>query len=164
MCICFLQTWDLRGPHQYCAAQAGHWPAQCSAMDAGSSGSIFFSQTMRCMPEAWHIPPTNRCANATPASNRPGLCGETDDDPGNCADDSRGSWRIRRHPDRSKGEVRDLADCIAKCCSCQRCNYVSFSTAPEHMECSWYESCDKLEPSPPTGDYVSCGDPSSYPA
>lgn len=55
----------------------------------------------------------------------------------------------------SKGEVRDLADCAAKCCSCAQCNFVSISTADAHMECSWYRACDVLQPSPPTGDYLT---------
>ena len=119
-----------------------------------TADAFFSSPALRCLPNVKRTQPVSRCSNMTRAP-RPGLCDTTEDDVGDCTTGSSGSWRVRHHPDASKGEVRDLDDCIAKCCSCDQCNFVSISTARAHMECSWYHACDDLQPSPPTGGYLT---------
>ena len=54
--------------------------------------------------------------------------------------------------------ITTLADCAAKVKSCSNANYISFSLAPDHQDCSWYAKCDmsRLAKPPPSGrDYQS---------
>ena len=80
-----------------------------------------------------------------------GYCAPTDGR-GSCATGDKGSWSTRG------GDIRSMADCIAKCRACARCRYVSLSLARAHRDCSWFHSCDlrRLYPPPGTGpDYTS---------
>ena len=56
---------------------------------------------------------------------------------GDCAHGTSGSW-----PLSSLGGKHDLAACVSFCKErCARCNFISFSDAPGHEECSWYAQC-----------------------
>jgi hypothetical protein len=82
---------------------------------------------------------------------RAGLCAPTSGRSGHgCTSSTSGFWEAR-----SNG-IRSMADCVAKCQSCQNCRFVSFSRARAHDDCSWYQRCDlgALMPPPDTGrDY-----------
>ena len=45
----------------------------------------------------------------------------------------KGNWGLRRRG------IDDLAGCVARCRTCARCRFVSFSLA--HDECGWFHSC-----------------------
>ena len=60
-----------------------------------------------------------------------GFCGYTNFDEGNCNTSEWGAWHF----------TGPITSCIAKCHSCERCRYVSFSHTNE--DCSWYFSCDR---------------------
>ena len=128
------------------------WTASPVVMLPGN-GSTFFLPSMRCLPKAAPLNP-GHCVNVTLAASQPGHCGATEDERGDCDLGDQGSWRIRHPPDTTQGEVRGLHECIAKCCACKHCNFVSISTARAHRECSWHRSCD-LQASPPTGMYFT---------
>ena len=51
--------------------------------------------------------------------------------------------------------IKTLAECVAKVKSCKNANYVSFSLAEDHQDCSWYSHCDWKELSKPGGNYMS---------
>jgi hypothetical protein len=62
-----------------------------------------------------------------------GYCARTLD-AGNCEGGDSGSWPARM------SKIESIADCAARCLSCHRCEYVSFSAPLD--DCSWYHQCD----------------------
>ena len=76
-----------------------------------------------------------------------GYCETTTYNSGDCAVDSKGSFRWPigdRHawPDLSdyEREIAGMQDCMLQCLQCARCDLVSFSRT--ERDCSWYSNCD----------------------
>ena len=66
----------------------------------------------------------------------PGFCGQTTWATG-CNASASGAWKAKDH------KITTLAQCIANCESCPRCNFASFSATNDGTgDCSWYASCD----------------------
>lgn len=61
-----------------------------------------------------------------------GYCDGTDDGPSDCEKGEKGMWQL-------SGELQGVGDCIARCASCARCNYISISHT--HKDCSWFNQC-----------------------
>ena len=66
------------------------------------------------------------------ASQYEGYCAITDSHAGDCAAGNSGSWRV----------VGGLSACMARCASCDRCRFVSYSV--HEKDCSWYAHCNTL--------------------
>jgi hypothetical protein len=64
---------------------------------------------------------------------------------GDCFADQQGAW----------AGIAKLQDCIAKCESCDRCIFVSFSKRFD--DCSWYATCDATQTEIP-GQPAGAGD------
>ena len=56
-----------------------------------------------------------------------GLCAPTTDG-GDCTDGSSGAW-----------PYTNATDCAARCLTCGRCNFVSYSAL--NRDCSWFHAC-----------------------
>lgn len=98
-----------------------------------------------------------RLARPTACRSLQGICGETVDfDQGDCFSGNKGMWKVNPAGSNRKDGINSLNDCIARCKCCPRCNFVSFSQAPSHLDCSWYHACPRVLEPPKTGkDYVT---------
>ena len=121
--------------------------------DAGRGSRL--RRRMRKMLRRPHAAPKG---GITSLPYKQGFCGETTDgEQGDCYAGDFGMWRVNSPGSVRQDGIGSLEECVARCRCCLRCNYVSFSASPAHLDCSWYHACPtKLHEPPPTGrDYVT---------
>ena len=83
-----------------------------------------------------------------PGETHSGNCGGTDYG-GDCTYDASGAWVADQE------NITSLALCAARCRTCARCNYVSYSNASANNDCSWYSHCTLRDPPLPLPQYES---------
>ena len=83
-----------------------------------------------------------------PGETHSGNCGSTDYG-GDCTYDASGAWVADQE------NITSLALCAARCRTCARCNYVSYSNASANNDCSWYSHCTLRDPPLPLPQYES---------
>ena len=139
------------------------WYFACPRLQWAFDGTSYRTVQVRKTPDLLPPPPPLP-AFAAPVGAFSGYCALMGSALGDCDRSDQGSWR----------DVRSPADCVQRCASCERCQYVSTvlsqpyhggrvdartaHRAPYWWGCRWFSRCDisDLRRSPPNGEaYVS---------
>ena len=135
------------------------WYRSCSRLQHSFGGSDFQTLQVRDLPPevAASLAPPPPPAHEVPRRAAPGYCALMGPELGSCTHSSQGSW----------AGVASPGECVARCEACERCDFVSFTTAnateaatpradsaahpPHWWRCRWFSSCDlnDLRASPP---------------
>lgn len=83
---------------------------------------------------------------------RVGFCNVTEPGESDCEAGMSGSWPLSKlvaEPLKSTASALLRSACHAKCLSCPRCNYMTWSAT--YDDCSWYHACDLKHLTPSAG-------------